>query len=356
MTLSLVVPCFNEEESIPLFYAEVQKYQAELSSLSAQSQNNAPSANGGAQPNILPVTTGAQAAAAPNAANATQSTAPTAPAPVTLEFVFVNDGSTDNTLTVLRNLAAKDARVHYVSFSRNFGKEAALLAGLSAARGDFVATMDADLQDPPSLLPQMLAAVQSGDYDCAATRRVSRTGEPKIRSFFARAFYRLMAKISDAEIVDGARDYRLMSRRMVDAVLSLPERNRFSKGIFAWVGFKTKWFEYTNRERAAGETKWSFWKLFLYSIDGITAFSTAPLSVAAAAGVIVSFVALCMLVFIVVRALIWGDPVAGWPSLVCIVLLVSGLQFLCLGVLGQYLAKTYLETKNRPLYIIKEEK
>ena len=303
--ISLVVPCFNEEETIPIFYQEVLKIEKEL--------------------------TGAE-----------------------IEFRFVDDGSKDGTLKVLRELSKKDSRVHYVSFSRNFGKEAGLLAGLESAKGDYVATMDVDLQDPPSLLPEMYSYIEEG-YDSVATRRVTRKGEPPIRSFFARRFYGLMKMISKTEIVDGARDYRLMTRQMVDAILSMGEYNRFTKGIYGWVGFRTKWLEYENVERARGETKWNFWKLLLYSIEGITAFSTAPLSIAAFVGALFCLIAFAMIIFIIVRKMIFGDPVSGWPSLVCIILMTGGVQFFCTGILGQYLAKTYLEVKKRPIYLAKEE-
>ena len=286
--ISIVVPCYNEEESLPLFYQAILEMKSSLPE-------------------------------------------------VDFEFIFVNDGSKDNTLKIMRSLAQQDANVHYVSFSRNFGKEAALLAGLAHAQGDYVAVMDADLQDPPALLPEMYETLQTKMYDCVATRRVTRAGEPPIRSFFARMFYKLINKISKTEIVDGARDFRLMTRQMVNAILSVQEYNRFSKGIFGWVGFRTKWLEYKNIERAAGQTKWSFWKLFVYSLDGITAFSTVPLSVAAVMGMLFCFLAFAMLIFVFVRALIWGDPVGGWPSLVCIILFVGGIQLFCTGILGQYL-------------------
>ena len=303
--ISIVVPCYNEEESLPLFYQAILEMKSSLPE-------------------------------------------------VDFEFIFVNDGSKDNTLKIMRSLAQQDANVHYVSFSRNFGKEAALLAGLAHAQGDYVAVMDADLQDPPALLPEMYETLQTKMYDCVATRRVTRAGEPPIRSFFARMFYKLINKISKTEIVDGARDFRLMTRQMVNAILSVQGYNRFSKGIFGWVGFRTKWLEYKNIERAAGQTKWSFWKLFVYSLDGITAFSTVPLSVAAVMGMLFCFLAFAMLIFVFVRALIWGDPVGGWPSLVCIILFVGGIQLFCTGILGQYLSKTYLEVKRRPQYIIQE--
>ena len=304
--ISIVVPCYNEAPALPHLYAELAALKQKLPGVS-------------------------------------------------FEFVLVDDGSTDGTRDVIRDLSEKDADVRYVFFSRNFGKEAALLAGLEAARGKYVAVMDADLQDPPSLLPEMYSVVKSGDYDCAATRRVSRKGEPLIRSFFARSFYRLMSKISDAHIVDGARDYRLMSRRMVDAILSLKEYNRFSKGIFSWVGFETRWFEYQNIERVAGETKWSFWKLFLYSLEGITAFSTAPLIFASVMGMLFCLIAFITICVVVIKTLLWGDPVAGYPSLLSIILFIGGVQLFAVGILGQYLAKTYLETKKRPVYIIKEQ-
>ena len=300
--ISIVVPCYNEEEALPYFYDEITKVAKTMKK-------------------------------------------------VNFEFLFINDGSKDKTLEVLRTLAKKDKRVRYVSFSRNFGKEAGMYAGLKEAHGDYVAIMDADLQDPPSLLPEMYHAVTEEGYDSAATRRVTRAGEPPIRSFFARCFYKLINSISKADIVDGARDFRLMSRQMVDAILSMTEYNRFSKGIFGWVGFETKWIEFENVERVAGETKWSFWKLFLYSLEGIVAFSTAPLSIAFIMGILFCFIAIA---FIVVRTIMFGDPTSGWPSLVCIIFLVSGVQLCCLGIMGQYLSKTYLGTKKRPIYIVKE--
>ncbi|MBQ5755220.1 MAG: glycosyltransferase family 2 protein [Oscillospiraceae bacterium] len=307
MLISLVVPCYNEEEALPLFYKEASRVAAEMKE------------SHGAE----------------------------------FEFIFVDDGSTDGTLETARALRKEDKRVRYLSFSRNFGKEAGIFAGLQAAKGDYVAMLDADLQDPPALLPQMLDALLTGEFDCAATRRTTRQGEPPIRSFFARMFYKLINKMSDTEIVDGARDFRLMTRKMVDAVLSMGEYNRFSKGIFSWVGFRTKWFEYVNVERVAGKTKWNFWKLFLYSIEGIVGFSTAPLALAAMAGVFFCICAFVGIVFVVVRALIFGDPTAGWPSMVCIILLCSGVQLFCTGVVGEYLAKAYLEVKRRPIYIAK---
>ncbi len=308
MLLSIVVPCYNEQEALPYFYKEICRVAEEMKS------------SHGAD----------------------------------FEFIFVDDGSKDKTLAIARELHKQDARVRYISFSRNFGKEAGILAGLEASRGDYVAMMDADLQDPPALLPRMLDALLQEDYDCAATRRTNRKGEPPIRSFFARMFYKIINRLSDADIVDGARDYRLMRRRMVDAILALPEYNRFSKGIFGWVGFKTKWLEYVNVERVAGETKWSFWKLFLYSLEGIVAFTTAPLALASLIGIIFCVLAFVMILFIIVRTLLFGDPTSGWPSLVCIIFLCSGVQLFCMGVLGQYLAKTYMEVKHRPVYIVRE--
>ena len=272
------------------------------------------------------------------------------------EFVFADDGSTDATASILRELARQDNRVHYIILSRNFGKESAIFAGLQKSTGQYAVIMDADLQDPPALIPQMLEAVSSGEYDCAGTRRVTRKGEPPIRSFFARNFYSLMAKLSDIEVVDGARDFRLMNRMYVDAILSLQERNRFSKGIFPWVGFRTKWFEYENVNRVAGETKWSFWKLFLYSLDGITAFSSRPLALASICGTIAFLVSLILVFVVVVRRIIWGDPVAGWASTISIILLVGGIQLFTIGILGQYLAKAYTEVKQRPHYIVREQK
>lgn len=305
--LSVIVPCYNEEESVKLFYTELIKNDPIF-----------------AEKNIE------------------------------LELLYVDDGSRDKTVDEIKKIIEQDRRVHLVSFSRNFGKEAAMYAGLENARGDYVVLMDVDLQDPPSLLPEMLSYLEQG-YDSVATRRVSRKGEPPVRSFFARMFYRLMKKISKTEIMDGARDYRLMTRQMVDAILSMQEYNRFTKGIFGWVGFSTKWLEYENIERAKGETKWNFWKLFVYSIDGITAFSTVPLLFASVMGVLFCMLAFAMIVFVIVRKLIFGDPVSGWASQVCIMLLIGGVQFFCTGILGQYLAKTYMEVKKRPIYIVKEK-
>lgn len=307
--LTVVVPCYNEEEAIPFFYEEMLKTIEVFN-------KDFPS--------------------------------------VEFEMLFIDDGSKDKTLEVLREYNEKDKRVRYVSFSRNFGKEAGIYAGLDNAKGDYVVIMDADLQDPPSLLPEMFKAVTIEGFDSAATRRVTRKGEPVIRSFFARMFYKLMAKISKTEIVDGARDYRIMTRQMVDAILSMGEYNRFTKGIYGWVGFETKWFEYENVERVAGETKWSFWKLFLYSIEGVIGFSTAPLVIASFFGILCMLLAFVLIVFIIVRKLLYGDPTSGWPSLVCIIMLIGGMQLSCIGIVGEYLAKTYLETKHRPIYIAKE--
>lgn len=303
--ISIVVPCYNEEEALPFFYEEINKVAKEFKG-------------------------------------------------VTFELLFVDDGSKDKTLEILRELSKQDKRVRYISFSRNFGKEAGLYAGLSNATGDYVAVMDADLQDPPTLLIEMYDLIVNEHYDCVATRRVTRKGEPPIRSFFARLFYKFINKISKTEFVDGARDFRLMTRQMVDAILAMSEYNRFSKGIFSWVGFKTKWLEYKNVERVAGSTKWSFWKLFLYSIEGIVAFSTVPLSIASIMGMLFCLIAFLMIIFIIVKTLLFGDPTSGWPSLVCIIFLVSGVQLFCLGIMGQYISKTYLETKKRPIYIAKE--
>ena len=304
--ISIVIPCFNEEEAIPIFYEETLKV---LKTMSLSS----------------------------------------------FEFVFIDDGSSDRTLEVLKEISAKDKSVHFVSFSRNFGKEAALYAGLSKANGDFISVMDVDLQDPPSLLPKMIEAILKEGYDCAATRRVTRKNEPPVRSFFARKFYKIMGKLSDVPVVDGARDFRLMTKKYKDAVLSLLERNRFTKGIFPWVGFKTKWFAYENVERVAGNTKWSFWKLFLYSIDGIIGFSTKPLAFSAVAGILSLAVAFVLIIFIAVRRLVFGDPVQGWASLVCFITFFSGLQLFCTGISGLYISKIYTEVKQRPIYIIKEE-
>lgn len=275
---------------------------------------------------------------------------------IDFEIIFIDDGSKDKTLEVIKKLSEQDECIHYVSFSRNFGKEAAMYAGFEHANGEYVVTMDVDLQDPPHLIPEMIRSIEEEGYDSVATRRVTRKGEPPIRSFFARRFYGLINKISDADIVDGARDFRMMKRDMVNAILSMPEYNRFTKGIFGWVGFKTKWIEFENVERAAGETKWSFWKLFRYALEGIIAFSTVPLTIVSLIGVIVCIIAFLFLLFVVIRAAIFGDPVAGWPSLICVISFLSGIQLLGIGVVGMYLSKTYLETKKRPIYIKKESK
>lgn len=303
--ISVVVPCYNEEPALEPFFAV-------LTSVAEQMHD------------------------------------------VGFEFLFINDGSRDGTLKKIKELAVRDERVKYISFSRNFGKEAGIYAGLENASGDFVVIMDADLQDPPALLSEMYRAVTVEGYDCVGSRRVTRKGEPPIRSFFARMFYKIINKMSDADIVDGARDFQMMSRKVVDAILSMGEYNRFSKGIFGWIGFNKKWLEYENIERVAGETKWSFWKLFLYAIEGIVAFSTAPLVISSVFGLVCCLLAFVMILVIIVRTMVFGDPTAGWPSLVCIMLLLSGIQMLCIGIVGQYLAKTYLETKKRPIYLVGE--
>ena len=273
---------------------------------------------------------------------------------VEFEFLFIDDGSRDKTLEKIQDLAQRDSRVKYISFSRNFGKEAGIYAGLENADGDYVVIMDADLQDPPALLPEMYRSIKEEGYDCVGSRRVTQKGEPPIRSFFARMFYKLINKMSDSEIVDGARDFQMMNRQVVEAILSMGEYNRFSKGIFGWIGFKKKWLEYENIERVAGETKWSFWQLLLYAIEGIVAFSTTPLVISSVFGLICCTLALIMIVVVIVRTLVFGDPTSGWPSLVCIMLLLSGIQMLGIGIVGQYLAKTYLETKNRPIYLVRK--
>ena len=273
---------------------------------------------------------------------------------VEFEFLFIDDGSRDKTLEKIQDLAQRDSRVKYISFSRNFGKEAGIYAGLENADGDYVVIMDADLQDPPALLPEMYRSIKEEGYDCVGSRRVTRKGEPPIRSFFARVFYKLINKMSDSEIVDGARDFQMMNRQVVDAILSMGEYNRFSKGIFGWIGFEKKWLEYENIERVAGETKWSFWQLLLYAIEGIVAFSTTPLVISSVFGLICCVLALVMILVIIARTLIFGDPTSGWPSLVCIMLLLSGIQMLGIGIVGQYLAKTYLETKKRPIYLVRQ--
>ena len=304
--LSVVIPCYNEEESIPLFYKEINSITKKMNNLN-------------------------------------------------FELIFIDDGSKDRTLEIIKKLRKKDKRVRYISFSRNFGKESAMYAGLENSKGDFITLMDADLQDPPTLLIEMYNIIEKEGYDCVGTRRVNRTGEPPIRSFFARKFYKIINKISKVEMVDGARDYRLMTRKMVNAIIKMKEYNRYSKGLFSFVGFKTKWLEYENINRVAGETKWSFWKLCIYAIEGITAFSTAPLVISAIVGILFCIISFIMIMVIIIKTLIYGDPATGWPSLVCIIFLISGIQLFCMGIMGQYLSKTYLETKNRPIYIIKED-
>ena len=302
--ISIIVPCYNEEEALPLFYKEVNKVSETMDE--------------------------------------------------EFEFIFVNDGLKDKTLEVIKNLSTLDKRCKYINFSRNFGKESAMYAGLELSTGNYITLMDADLQDPPSLLPKMLKLIKEEGYDSVGTRRVTRKGEPPIRSFFARMFYKIINKMSKVEMVDGARDYRLMTRQMTDAIINLKEYNRYSKGLFSFVGFNTKWLEYENVQRVAGETKWSFWKLFLYAIDGIVAFTTAPLTIAAIMGLIFCLIAFIMIIVIIVKTIAFGNPTSGWPSLACIIFLVSGVQLFALGIIGQYLSKTYLETKKRPIYIIKE--
>lgn len=304
MKISLIIPCYNEEQALYPLYEALQAAMQQLQEYS-------------------------------------------------FELLFIDDGSSDGTLDVLKLLAQKDERITYLSFSRNFGKEAAMYAGFCNSTGDYAAIMDADMQDPPDLLPQMLEIIQSG-YDSVATRRVSRKGEPVMRSFFAKMFYKIMNRISESDIVDGARDFRLLKRSMVDSIIAMSEYNRFSKGIFGWIGFKTYWLPYENRERVAGQTKWNFWKLFRYSLDGIINFSQIPLSLASWTGIGFTFFPFIMIIFVIVRKLIWGDDVAGWPSLVCVITFLGGLQLLCLGIIGQYLSKTYLETKGRPHYIVRE--
>lgn len=304
--ISIVVPCYNEEESLPLFYKEVNKVTEKMK------------------------------------------------AKAEFEFVFVNDGSKDNTLEELRNLAKKDKRVRYISFSRNFGKEAGMLAGLENATGDYITTMDADLQDPPTLLEEMFDTLESGEYDCCATKSTNRKGYSFLRKTFTKWFYDIIGKISKTEMVPGARDFRLMTRQMVDTIISMREYNRYSKGLFSFVGFKTKWIDFEIEDRAAGTSKFNFWKLFSYAIEGIVAFSTAPLVFAALVGVIFCFIAFILIIFIIVKTLVWGDPVGGWPSMACIMFFVGGIQLFCTGIIGEYLAKTYLETKHRPVYIVKE--
>lgn len=302
--ISIIVPCYNEGRAIPVFYNELTRA---LDCIDVEK-----------------------------------------------EIIFVDDGSSDDSLFVMKALAKRDTDVKYISFSRNFGKEAAMFAGLEASSGDYAAIMDADLQDPPQLLKQMYSDIKKGDIDCVATRRATRSGEPPVRTFFSKMFYKLINKISSTEIVDGARDFRLMTRQMVNSVLSLREYNRFSKGIFSWVGFKTKWISYDNIERSEGETKWNFSKLLLYSLDGIMAFSTAPLSIASVLGLLFCLIAIVLIVVIVAKTLIWGDPVAGYPSMMCVIFLLSGVQLFSIGIIGQYLSKTYMESKGRPIYITRE--
>lgn len=302
--ISIIVPCWNEEAALPIYYKEMSRIIGQMDT--------------------------------------------------DVELIFVDDGSADKTLEEMKKLHEIDARCRYLSFSRNFGKEAAIYAGLTHAEGDYIAVMDVDLQDPPSLLPEMYRILKEEDYDSVATRRSTRAGEPVIRSFLSRQFYRFINKISKTEIVDGARDYRLMNRKMADAVLQMSEYNRFSKGIFGWVGFKTKWLDFENVERSAGETKWSVWKLFRYSLEGITGFSVVPLALASVLGILFCWLSALVILVIIIRTLVWGDPVSGWPSMACIVFMVSGVQLLCLGILGQYLSKTYLETKHRPIYLLRE--
>ena len=302
--ISLLIPCYNEQEALPLFYREAAAVLGQMT--------------------------------------------------YDYEMIFINDGSKDQTLAVIKELAEQDRRVRYLSFSRNFGKEAAMYAGFCHAQGNYTAVMDADLQDPPSLLPQMMEILQSGEYDSVAARRVSRAGEPLVRSWFARRFYKLVNRISDADIVDGARDFRLMKKKMADAVVSMGEYNRFSKGIFGWIGFRTYWLPFENAERIAGETKWSFWKLFTYAVDGIINFSQVPLSLASWFGIVMTVVSFVMLLFVVIRRICFGDPVAGWASMICVMIFIGGIQLFCMGVMGQYIAKTYMETKKRPHYIISE--
>lgn len=308
MLVSLMVPCYNEEEALPYLYDALCKVMEDCSKYE-------------------------------------------------YELIFVNDGSRDKTLSVLKDMAEKDSRVRYISFSRNFGKEAAMYAGLAAAKGEWIGLLDADMQDPPSLLPEMFQALENDECDIIATRRVSRKGEPPIRSWFARRFYHLINKFTDVEIVDGARDFRVMKRPVVDAILSLGERQRFSKGIFAWVGFRTKWLEYENVERVAGETKWSFWKLFRYAIEGIVSFTTAPLRIAMIVGFLTSMGAFVYLVYYFIHALIYQtwEKAAGYPSLLSFMLFLGGMILMALGIIGEYLAKTYIEVKKRPLYVIAED-
>ena len=306
--ISVIVSCFNEEKALPIFYKKIEEVRIR---------------------DFFDTD---------------------------FEYIFIDDGSKDKTLEIIKDLALKDEKVRYISFSRNFGKEAAMLAGLEAAEGDYVTLMDADLQDPPDLLRKMYDIILEEGYECVGTRRVSRKREPPIRSFFARIFYKLINKMSDVEMVDGARDYRLMTKQMKDAIVSMKEYNRYSKGLFSFVGFKTKWLEYENIERVAGETKWSFWKLFKYALEGITAFSTVPLVLASFIGLLFCLISFIMIIVIIIKTLVFGDPTSGWPSLTCIIFMESGIQLFSLGIIGQYLSKTYLEVKKRPIYIIREQK
>ena len=303
--ISIIVPCYNEEEALPIYYDAMSKVMSEMKNIS-------------------------------------------------FELIFVDDGSKDSTLIKMRRLALKDSQVRYISFSRNFGKESAMYAGLEASTGDYVAIMDVDLQDPPELIKEMYEILQSSDYDCVGSRRATRKGEPKLRSYFSKKYYSLINKISDTEIVDAARDFRLMKRQMVDSILKLKEYNRYSKGIFSWVGYKTKWLEYENKPRSAGETKWNFWKLFDYAIESIVDFSSKPLIISSIIGLLFCLIAFIMIIVIIVKKFTIGDPVAGWPSMVCIIFFVSGIQLFCLGIMGEYLAHMYTEVKGRPIYIVKE--
>ena len=310
--ITVVVPCYNEEESLPIFYEEMERVRKQDFNNSETEQE------------------------------------------IEFEYIFVDDGSKDGTLNEMKQLSQKDSKVRYISFSRNFGKEAAIIAGLDASTGDLVTLMDVDLQDPPSLLRKMYDIIKKEGYDCVATRRKNRKGEPPVRSFFARMFYKIINKMSDIEMVDGARDYRLMSRKVVNSIISMREYNRYSKGLFTFVGFKTKWISYENIERVAGKTKWSFWKLFKYALEGIPAFSTAPLIFSSIIGLLFCLVAFLLIILIIVRTLVFGDPTSGWPSMVCIIFFVSGVQLFSLGIIGQYMSKSYLEIKHRPIYIIRE--
>lgn len=304
--ISLIIPCYNEEESLPPFYEELNRVTSQMSEYE-------------------------------------------------FEILFVDDGSKDKTLPILKEFAEKDERVKYISFSRNFGKESAMYAGFCNVTGDYSAVMDADMQDPPALLPEMMQIIKTGEYDSVATRRVTRKGEPIIRSFFARSFYKIMKKISDVDIVDGARDFRLMKKEMVNAIVAMGENNRFSKGIFGWIGFKTYWMPYENVERVAGKTKWSFWKLFKYSLEGIFNFSSAPLKFASWSGILCTILAMAGLLTVFIRACIdKSTAVDGWASTICIILFVGGVQLFCLGIMGYYLARIYGESKHRPHYIIGE--